>query len=324
MATGRCSTSATSPRGSSPPRSSRSGTNVNPAEVVKLGERIEALVLNKEDEEGRLIPLQEAGPIRAAPGIGSSRSPTRAGPEGPGDRGGQGRLIVDIGLRGFLPASLVELRRVRDLDLYVGQEIEAKVIELDRNRNNVVPFPPAYLEEEQAEQRQAFLDQLQVGEVRQGVVSFVVPSAPFRPRRYGRSRPRPRAPWQHVNHPGEVVKVETRSRSRCSRWTSIGSGSRLDQADTRGPLGHLRQGEQRRLRGRGRSHRTVPFGAFVSVATGSRGWCTSLRFAAHRVDRPSWSLDRSACPGQGHRDGGGAPTGEPVDQAGAARLVGAA
>ena len=67
-------------------------------------------------------------------------------------------LIVDIGLRGFLPASLVDLRRVRDLHPYIGgKSIEAKVIELDKNRNNVVLSRRAFLEEAQAEQRQAFL-----------------------------------------------------------------------------------------------------------------------------------------------------------------------
>src|SRR5690625_6351599 len=47
-------------------------------------------------------------------------------------------FIIDIGLRGFLPASLVEMRRVRDLEPYIGQELEAKIIELDKQRNNVV------------------------------------------------------------------------------------------------------------------------------------------------------------------------------------------
>ena len=65
----------------------------------------------------------------------------------------KGGLIVDIGLRGFLPASLVELRRVRDLQPYIGNEIEAKIIELDKNRNNVVLSRRSWLEETQKEQR---------------------------------------------------------------------------------------------------------------------------------------------------------------------------
>ena len=86
----------------------------------------------------------------------------------------KGGLILDIGLRGFLPASLVELRRVRDLQPYVGKTLEAKIIELDKNRNNVVLSRRAWLEETQREQREDFLANLKPGEVRKGVVSSVV------------------------------------------------------------------------------------------------------------------------------------------------------
>src|SRR5207247_10084409 len=86
----------------------------------------------------------------------------------------KGGLIVDIGLRGFLPASLVELRRVRDLAPYVGRELECKIIELDKNRNNVVLSRRAYLEESQSEGRKKFLESLKKGERRRGVVSWIV------------------------------------------------------------------------------------------------------------------------------------------------------
>ncbi|HWE89516.1 MAG TPA: S1 RNA-binding domain-containing protein, partial [Pseudonocardiaceae bacterium] len=76
----------------------------------------------------------------------------------------KGGLILDIGLRGFLPASLVEMRRVRDLQPYVGRELEAKIIELDKNRNNVVLSRRAWLEQTQSEVRSEFLNQLQKGQ----------------------------------------------------------------------------------------------------------------------------------------------------------------
>ena len=80
----------------------------------------------------------------------------------------KGGLILDIGLRGFLPASLVEMRRVRDLAPYIGQKLEAKIIELDKNRNNVVLSRRAWLEQTQSEVRANFLQQLQKGQVRTG------------------------------------------------------------------------------------------------------------------------------------------------------------
>src|SRR5262249_60051146 len=86
----------------------------------------------------------------------------------------KGGLILEIGLRGFLPASLVEMRRVRDLQPYVGRQIEAKIIELDKNRNNVVLSRRAWLEQTQSEVRQNFLHTLQKGQIRKGVVSSIV------------------------------------------------------------------------------------------------------------------------------------------------------
>ena len=130
---------------------------VDPKDVVAVGERVEAVVLNKEDDEGRLILSKKRAQYERAWGRiqqVANRDETVTGTVIEVVKGG---LIVDIGLRGFLPASLVDLRRVRDLDPFIGTEIEAKVIELDRNRNNVVLSRRAYLEEEQAEQRQAFL-----------------------------------------------------------------------------------------------------------------------------------------------------------------------
>ncbi|MGH9166640.1 MAG: S1 RNA-binding domain-containing protein, partial [Acidimicrobiia bacterium] len=147
---------------------------VDPEDVVAVGEPIEALVLQKEDEEGRLILSKKRAQYERAWGRIEKVVEESGTVKGNVIEVVKGGLIVDIGLRGFLPASLVDLRRVRDLHPFVGEEIEAKVIELDRNRNNVVLSRRAFLEEQQAEQRQAFLDGLQEGEIRTGVVSSVV------------------------------------------------------------------------------------------------------------------------------------------------------
>ena len=139
----------------------------------------------------------------------------------------KGGLILDIGLRGFLPASLVDLRRVRDLQPFVGQELEAKIIELDRNRNNVVLSRRAFLEESQSEGRKTFLQNLQKGERRKGTVSSIVNFGAFvdlggvdglvhvTSCRGSTSTTRRRS-----------SRSARRSRSRCSTSTSSASGSR--------------------------------------------------------------------------------------------------
>ena len=127
--------------------------DVNPHEIVKLGEKIEALVLQKEDKEGRLLLSKKRAQYERAWGTIEKIKEADGMVEGPVIEVVKGGLIVDIGLRGFLPASLVELRRVRDLTPYLGQEIEAKILELDKNRNNVVLSRRALLEQTQSESR---------------------------------------------------------------------------------------------------------------------------------------------------------------------------
>ena len=112
--------------------------DVDPFDVVKVGDEIEALVQQKEDKEGRLILSKKRAQYERAWGSIEKIKDEEGVVSGTVIEVVKGGLIVDIGLRGFLPASLVEMRRVRDLQPYVGEEIEAKIIELDKNRNNVV------------------------------------------------------------------------------------------------------------------------------------------------------------------------------------------
>src|ERR1700761_5092796 len=127
--------------------------DVNPSEVVSLGDQVEALVLQKEDKEGRLILSKKRAQYERAWGTIEALKEKDEPVKGTVIEVVKGGLILDIGLRGFLPASLVEMRRVRDLQPYVGREIEAKIIELDKNRNNVVLSRRAWLEQTQSEVR---------------------------------------------------------------------------------------------------------------------------------------------------------------------------
>ena len=148
--------------------------DVDPDEVVEVGDTIEALVVTKEDKEGRLILSKKRAQYERAWGDIEKIKEADGVVEGTVIEAVKGGLIVDIGLRGFLPASLVEMRRVRDLSPYIGQKIKAKVLELDKNRNNVVLSRRQYLEETQSEVRETFLSQLKKGQIREGVVSSIV------------------------------------------------------------------------------------------------------------------------------------------------------
>ncbi|HCB58949.1 MAG TPA: 30S ribosomal protein S1, partial [Arthrobacter bacterium] len=148
--------------------------DVDPGDVVSVGDLVEALVLTKEDKEGRLILSKKRAQYERAWGDIEKVKEEDGVVTGTVIEVVKGGLILDIGLRGFLPASLVEMRRVRDLAPYIGQKIEAKIIELDKNRNNVVLSRRAWLEQTQSEVRSTFLNKLEKGQVRPGVVSSIV------------------------------------------------------------------------------------------------------------------------------------------------------
>ena len=156
-ATRSCSTSATRPRASSPRASCPSSTTSTPTRSSSVGDEVEALVLQKEDKEGRLILSKKRAQYERAWGTIEKIKEEDGVVTGTVIEVVKGGLILDIGLRGFLPASLVEMRRVRDLQPYVGKELEAKIIELDKNRNNVVLSRRAWLEQTQSEVRTTFL-----------------------------------------------------------------------------------------------------------------------------------------------------------------------
>ena len=182
--------------------------DVDPNEIVSMGDKIEALVLTKEDKEGRLVLSKKRAQYERAWGDIERIKEEDGVVTGPVIEVVKGGLILDIGLRGFLPASLVELRRVRDLQPYVGKSIEAKIIELDKNRNNVVLSRRAWLEETQKEQREDFLANLKPGEVRSGVVSSVVNFGAFVDLGGMDGLIHvSELSWKHVDHPGSVVTV---------------------------------------------------------------------------------------------------------------------
>ncbi|HEX2154327.1 MAG TPA: 30S ribosomal protein S1 [Acidimicrobiia bacterium] len=265
---------------------------VDPSRIITVGERVEALVLNKEDDEGRLILSKKRAQYERA--WGRIQEVANAGETVTGTviEVVKGGLIVDIGLRGFLPASLVDLRRVRDLDPFIGQEIEAKVIELDRNRNNVVLSRRAYLEEEQAEQRQSFLDDLKEGEIRPGVVSSVVAFGAFVDLGGMDGLVHvSELSWQHVNHPSEVVNVGDevqvkvldvdRDRERISLSIRETLEDPWDVFSRQFEVGDVVEGTVTK---------TVPFGAFVSVMEGVEGLVHVSEIAVHRVESPELEL----------------------------------
>src|SRR5919205_4221296 len=102
--------------------------SVDPSEEVELGEEVDALVLIKEDQDGRLVLSKKRARFERAWRRIEQAADTGTPVEGQVIEVVKGGLIIDLGVRGFLPASLVDIRRVPDLDQYLGTSIECKVI----------------------------------------------------------------------------------------------------------------------------------------------------------------------------------------------------
>jgi len=261
---------------------------VDPSEVVDLGEEIEALVLQKEDQDGRLVLSKKRAQYEKAWGRIEEIKESDGVVSGPVIEVVKGGLIIDIGLRGFVPASLVELRRVRDLDPYIGMDLEAKIIELDKNRNNVVLSRRAWLEETQKEQREEFLDNLQPGEKRSGVVSSVVSFGAFVDLGGMDGLIHvSELSWKHVDHPnsvvtvGDEVDVEVLEVDRERERISLSL-----KATQQDPWQEFADGHKVGELVYGRVTKLVPFGSFVQVGDGIEGLVHISEMSAHHVELP--------------------------------------
>src|ERR671921_11474 len=200
----------------------------------------------------------------------------------------KGGLILDIGLRGFLPASLVEMRRVRDLQPYVGQELEAKIIELDKNRNNVVLSRRAWLEQTQSEVRQGFLTQLQRGQIRKGVVSSIVNFGAFVDLGGVDGLVHvSELSWKHIDHPSEVVTVGDEVTVEVLDVDMDRERVSLSlKATQEDPWQHFARTHQIGQIVPGKVTKLVPFGSFVRVEEGIEGLVHISELAERHVEIP--------------------------------------
>jgi small subunit ribosomal protein S1 len=262
--------------------------SVDPHDEVQLGEEVDAMVLTKEDQDGRLIMSKKRARFEKAwrriegaaesgePVIGSVIEVVKGG------------LIIDLGVRGFLPASLVDIRRVPNLDEYLGTQIETKVIELNRSRNNVVLSRRAVLEEERKEVRQQILDRLQPGLVVEGQISNIVDFGAFVDLDGIDGLIHiSELSWSHVNHPSEIlgigdtVQVKVLDIDRDRQRISLGLKQTQEDPWQR-IVDTYNIGDELA----GKVTKVVTFGAFVEVLDGVEGLVHISELAGHHVESP--------------------------------------
>jgi small subunit ribosomal protein S1 len=263
--------------------------SVDPADEVELGEEIDALVLTKEDAEGRLVLSKKRARFEKAWRRIEAAAESGEPVEGSVIEVVKGGLILDLGVRGFLPASLVDIRRVHNLDEFLGQTLECKVIELNRSRNNVVLSRRAVLEEERKEVREQILGRLEPGQVVEGKISNIVDFGAFVDLDGIDGLIHiSELSWSHVNHPSEVVSIGDTVRikvldiDRDRQRISLGLKQTQEDPWQRVISTH-RSGDVLE----GTVTKVVAFGAFVEILPGVEGLVHISELADHHVESPT-------------------------------------
>ncbi len=262
--------------------------DANPSEIVSVGDKVEALVLQKEDKDGRLILSKKRAEYERAWSRIEEMFESGENVEGEIIEVVKGGLILDIGLRGFLPASLVDLRRVKDLTSFLGERLEARVIEMDRNRNNVVLSRRVVLEEGRKHERAEILGKLQKGMILPGHVSSIVDFGAFVDLGGIDGLVHiSELSWSHVNHPSEVVKVGDPvnvqvldvdlNRERISLGLKQTTEDPWKMLVKNYPIGSIIEGAVTKL---------VPFGVFVELGDGVEGLVHISEMAKGHVETP--------------------------------------
>ena len=263
--------------------------DINPADIVALGDTVEAQVVQKEDKEGRMVLSKRRAEYERAWNRIEEKFNSGENVEGEVIEVVKGGLILDIGLRGFLPASLVDLRRVKDLTSYLHTSIEARVIEMDRNRNNVVLSRRVLLEEGRKNERAEILSKLVRGMRLKGTVSSIVDFGAFVDLGGIDGLVHiSELSWNHVNHPSEVVKVGDEvevevldvdlQRERISLGLKQTTEDPWLKLIDSYPVGTIVDGKVTKV---------VPFGAFVELGNNVEGLVHISEMAAKHIDTPA-------------------------------------
>jgi small subunit ribosomal protein S1 len=262
--------------------------SVNPSDEVSLGEEVDAVVLTKEDQDGRLLLSKKRARFEKAWRRIEAAAQSGEPVNGTVIEVVKGGLIIDLGVRGFLPASLVDIRRVPNLDEYMGQTIECKVIELNRTRNNVVLSRRAVLEEQRKEDRERILDRLQPGQVVEGVISNIVDFGAFVDLDGIDGLIHiSELSWSHVNHPSEIlsigdtVSVKVLDIDRQRQRISLGLKQTQEDPWQR-VVDTYNIGDELE----GNVTKVVTFGAFVEILDGVEGLVHISELAQHHVENP--------------------------------------
>ncbi len=260
----------------------------HPKEALAVGDVIQVLVLRNDGEEDVLRLSKRRADERAVYEQLQEAMAAKTILEAPVTEVVKGGLVVNVGIRGFVPASQVERGFIEDLSGYAGQTLRLQVIEVDRRKRRVILSHRKVVEAERAQVKGKLWDTLAEGQRLSGRVKSLTDFGAFIDLGGVDGLLHiSEMSWSRVRHPSEVLKegetVEVavlrldREKGRVSLGLKQVHANPWQDIDRRFPEGSIVKGEVARL---------TPFGAFISLEPGVDGLVHISHLSDERIERP--------------------------------------
>ena len=263
-------------------------------EEIEVGKEIEVLLERLENDEGMIVLSKEKAAHKQNWDKIAKVFHDGSLVKGKVKAVVKGGLMVNVGVEAFLPGSQIDIIPPKDLTEYVGNIYEFKIVKINDERKNVVLSRREVIEAERAEQRQAFLQEVNAGDEVEGFVKNITDFGAFIDLKGmdGLLHITDMS-WGRVNHPSEMltiaqpIKVQILEVDKEKERVSLGlkqmTPNPWEDIENRFPVGDQVKGKITKL---------VPYGAFVEVAVGVEGLIHVSELSwTKRITRPSDVLE---------------------------------
>ncbi|WP_400163807.1 30S ribosomal protein S1 [Brevibacillus sp. TJ4] len=259
------------------------------SDVVAVGDTFEVKVIKLNDDKEELVVSKKAVAMEAAWADLEQKMASGEVIHATVKEVVKGGLVVDVGVRGFIPASMVERHFVEDFSDYKGKELSLKVVEMDKEKNKVILSHKAVLEDEAKVKKQSILDSIQPGQILEGTVQRMTDFGVFVDIGGvdGLVHVSELA-WNRVEKPSDVVKEGDKVQVKVLKVDRENERIGLSIKETQaGPWANVAEEFKPGSIVTGTVKRLVSFGAFVEVAPGIEGLVHISQIANRRVNTPS-------------------------------------
>ncbi|WP_289136124.1 30S ribosomal protein S1 [uncultured Brevibacillus sp.] len=258
------------------------------SDEVAVGDTFEVKVIKLNDEKEELVVSKKAVAMESS--WSDLEQKMQAGEiiEATVKEVVKGGLVVDVGVRGFIPASMVERHFVEDFSDYKGKALTLKVVEMDKEKNKVILSHKAVLDDEVKVKKQSILDKIQPGQVLEGTVQRMTDFGVFVDIGGvdGLVHVSELA-WNRVDKPSDVVKEGDKVQVKVLKVDRENERIGLSIKETQaGPWAKVAEEFKAGSIATGTVKRLVSFGAFVEVAPGIEGLVHISQIANRRVNTP--------------------------------------